>query len=85
MSTTELPAFDKRDLLIIVAFSVACGCLKELLAYVFVYRRPGFKKKFEEVQERFEEYHRTYVLFEPRTANYNCFQDVNKRLLDASK
>ncbi|GFE55485.1 transmembrane and coiled-coil domains containing protein [Babesia ovis] len=59
--------------------------MKEVASLLFVYRKPEYKRKFDELNQRFEEYHRTYVLFEPRSANYNCFNAVTLRLLEASK
>ncbi|GIX64850.1 RuvB-like 2 [Babesia caballi] len=62
MAAAELSPFDKQDLLIVAFFAVFCGFLKELAAYVFIYRRPDFRRKFSEVCTKYEDYYRTLVV-----------------------
>ncbi|CDR97993.1 -Transmembrane and coiled-coil domains protein 1 [Babesia bigemina] len=85
MEAVEHVPFEKRDLILVALFSIFCGILKECAAYYFVYRRADYQKKFAEVCDRYEDYHRTYVMFEPQTAHHNCFRAVSLRLLEATR
>lgn len=82
---TDLPPFEKNDLLIVVSFAVISGLLKEVLAHILIYRRNEYKVKFKQLCDRYEDYYRTTVVFELPTSNSNCVTTASQALLAAIK
>ncbi|KAK2196187.1 bifunctional Calcium load-activated calcium channel/Integral membrane protein EMC3-TMCO1-like [Babesia duncani] len=77
MDTNSIVGFEKRDLFLVISFSILSAVAKEVIGWFFIYRKSEYKIKHERLCKAYDNYCEAYVKFDGSSMTYNdCAESV---------